>query len=174
MTDRDVTAPGTLATFNALPAETAERELLACCAARRWAAAMVAGRPYDDIEALHAASDAVFATVTDADVAEALAGHPRIGERADGDGREAAWSRREQSRVADADAQTLDALAAGNAAYEQRFGRVFLICASGLSAEQMLAVQRTRLGHDEVTETAVVKDELRKITRLRMERLMHS
>jgi len=162
------------ARLNGLDRAAAERELLACCAAGRWAATVAAGRPYADHHTLLAASDAVFETLTDDDVAEALAAHPRVGERAQGRSREAAWSRSEQLGAAGADAQTRDALAAGNAAYEQRFGRVFLICASGLSAEQMLAALRTRLAHDPQTEQAVVREELRKITRLRLERLLGS
>ncbi|MGA8994744.1 MAG: 2-oxo-4-hydroxy-4-carboxy-5-ureidoimidazoline decarboxylase, partial [Nocardioidaceae bacterium] len=101
----------------------------------------------------------------------ALAAHPRIGERAAGDGVEAEWSRREQA-AADPDERTRQQLAAGNRAYEDRFGRVFLVCATGLSAEQILARLWERLGHDPATEAAVVAEELRKIAVLRLRRVL--
>jgi 2-oxo-4-hydroxy-4-carboxy-5-ureidoimidazoline decarboxylase len=87
-------------------------------------------------------------------------------------GREADWSRREQAGAQDTDAATADALVEANKAYEERFGHVFLIFASGRSAGEMLAAARERLGNDEATERAVVRGELAKITKLRMERLL--
>jgi len=98
-------------------------------------------------------------------VAGALARHPRIGERASGDPGDVALSAAEQSGVSSSDAA---ALAAGNAAYEERFGYIYLICASGLSGEQMLAALRERLTHDDAAERLVVMDELRKIAALRL------
>ncbi|NUS08957.1 MAG: 2-oxo-4-hydroxy-4-carboxy-5-ureidoimidazoline decarboxylase, partial [Nonomuraea sp.] len=103
------------------------------------------------------------------DVLEALSAHPRIGERAAGEGRESRWSRQEQSGVPD---DLRAALAAGNRAYEQRFGHVYLVCATGLSGSELLARLRARLGNDEETERGVVRDELAKITRLRLGKLM--
>ncbi|HEX2498819.1 MAG TPA: 2-oxo-4-hydroxy-4-carboxy-5-ureidoimidazoline decarboxylase [Actinomycetes bacterium] len=162
----------TMDRFDALPAEAAERELRACCASATWVRAVVNGRPYRDLDAVLDASAAAFAELTDADVDEALAAHPRIGERAAGNSREAAWSRQEQSGAADADANTTAALAAGNRAYEERFDRVFLICATGLSAAQLLAELEARLGNDEATERAVIRTELAKIAALRLERML--
>lgn len=157
-----------------LPAEQAERELLACCASRRWAQALAAmRRDVADLDDLLAASDAVLTDLDDNDITEALSAHPRIGERAAGDGVEAGWSRREQSGAAHAPAATLAELRELNAAYEQRFGHVFLICATGLSAEQMLAALRQRLGNAPDTERGVVREELRRITRLRLGRLVN-
>lgn len=158
--------------WNALPAAAAEHELLACCASTAWARAVVNGRPYRDLGALLDASAAAFGRLTDADIDDALAAHPRIGERAAGTGREAAWSRQEQSGAAGTDDETKAALAAGNRAYEERFGRVFLICATGLSARQMLTALETRLGNDEATERAVIRSELAKIAALRLERML--
>jgi 2-oxo-4-hydroxy-4-carboxy-5-ureidoimidazoline decarboxylase len=158
-----------LAAFNALPPDEAERRLLACCAAPAWARAVAAGRPYPDVVALRAAGDAAVRELTWADVAGALAAHPRIGERAAGAGREAAWSRREQAGVTDA---ARAALAEANREYEDRFGHVFLIFATGKSDAEMLAAARARLAHDEATERTVVHEELRKITLLRLERLL--
>jgi len=163
---------GRVAWFDALPADEAERELLSCCASTAWAGVVAAGRPYRDLGLVHAAADRAFAALTEADIDEALAAHPRIGERAAGPSREAGWSRTEQSGAASADEATQAALAAGNRAYEERFGQVFLICATGLSAEQMLAALHARLDHDSVTERQVVRAELQKIVRLRLDRLL--
>ena len=157
--------------FNAAPADDLRRSLLACCDVPRWAEAVLAGRPYDDPSALLAAADRAARELTPAEVDRALAAHPRIGERAQGASTEAAWSRGEQSGVAK-DASTQEQLAAGNRAYEERFGRVFLICATGLSAEDVLASLRERLEHDPAAEEAVVADELRKIAVLRLEKLL--
>jgi 2-oxo-4-hydroxy-4-carboxy-5-ureidoimidazoline decarboxylase len=158
--------------FNALPAQDAQRELLTCCASRAWARAVAAGRPYPGGAALAAAGDAVVAELPWPDIAEALGAHPRIGQRAEGTGRDAAWSRREQAGVEGADAAVRGALAEANREYEQRFGHVFLIFATGRTPAEMLAAARTRLAHDEPTERRVVRDELAKITRLRLERLV--
>ena len=161
---------GTLAFLNSAPDDAALRgELATCCAARSWITALVAGRPFADEEELFAASDAAIGELTDAGLAEALAGHPRIGERTGG-----AWSRQEQAGVASAGAVVQAELAAANAAYEQRFGHVYLVCATGRSAEELLAVCRTRLGNDPATERAVVLAELAKISRLRLAKLLAS
>jgi 2-oxo-4-hydroxy-4-carboxy-5-ureidoimidazoline decarboxylase len=156
--------------LNVAEPERAERELLACCAARRWADELIVRRPYPDVRTLERVSDAIFAELTWADIEQGLAAHPRIGERAAGDSREAAWSRAEQAAAADGDPQ--QQLRAGNLAYEQRFGRVFLICATGRSAAEILAVLNERLDNDEGTERAVVRDELRKIAALRLRKLV--
>ncbi len=158
--------------FNGLPAERAEADLLACCAVGRWAAELTAGRPYRQRTDLMAAADAALRGLTWAEVAQALAAHPRIGERVEGSGREAAWSRREQSGAARADEATKAALLQANREYEQRFGHVFLIFASGRSDVEMLAAARERLTNDDATERAVVADQLRRIALLRLERLI--
>lgn len=162
----------TLDEFNSLPAAEVRPQLLACADVPSWAETLLAGRPYADRDELEAAADKAAREFTPADVDRALAAHPRIGERAEGEGAEAAWSRAEQSTVS-RDSRTEQALADGNRAYEERFGRVFLVCATGLSAEEILASLQTRLGHDDVTERAVVADELRKIALLRLGRVVH-
>jgi 2-oxo-4-hydroxy-4-carboxy-5-ureidoimidazoline decarboxylase len=159
--------PG-LRRLNELPPERAEAELLACCASRRWARGVCAERPHDDLAALRAASARVLAALDWADVAEALAAHPRIGDRPDGAGRDARWSRREQSGMDGADEEVRRALAEGNLAYERRFGHVFLIRAAGRSAGDMLAELRARLRNDVDTERAVVRAELAAIVDLRL------
>ncbi|HEY7591863.1 MAG TPA: 2-oxo-4-hydroxy-4-carboxy-5-ureidoimidazoline decarboxylase [Actinophytocola sp.] len=154
--------------LNAAEAAEAERELLACCASRRWADELLARRPYHDVAGLRRVSHAVLGELDWPDVEEALAAHPRIGERATGDGREAGWSRVEQAGVAGSSARTAQDLAGGNVAYEERFGYVFLICATGLSGEEMLHALRERLGNDPDTERGVVRAELTKIVDLRL------
>jgi 2-oxo-4-hydroxy-4-carboxy-5-ureidoimidazoline decarboxylase len=142
-------------------------DLRSCCASPAWVAAVRAERPWPDRAALLAVADAAARALSWDDVLLALAAHPRIGERVAGESREAAWSRQEQSAVS-ADQALEDA----NRAYEQKFGHVFLIFASGRGQEEILAAARQRLGNDEETERDVVRDELRKIALLRLERLL--
>lgn len=159
--------------FNSLPADRLERDLLACCAAPSWGAAITAGRPYRDRAAVLAAADAAARDLSWADVLKGLSAHPRIGERAQGDSPEAAWSRREQSAAAgSADDTTRAELIEANRAYEERFGHVFLIFASGRSQAEILAAARERLGNDDESEHAIVADQLRQIAGLRLGRLL--
>ena len=153
----------TLASFNAAPEQEAVSAMLACCASPRFAAAMAAGRPYASQAAALDAVSSVFRTLAWPDVLEAMDGHPRIGARVSGP------SAAEQSGVAD-DARA--ALAAGNAAYEERFGHVFLIRATGLSGTQMLAALEQRLHNDETSERLVATRELRDITALRVRKAL--
>jgi len=143
-------------------------ELLTCCGSRRWAARVSAGRPYADAAALLAAADTAWDHATEADVREAFAAHPRIGEAERGGRQE----RREQAASADADEATRAALRDGNRAYEERFGHLYLVFASGRSAAELLEDLRARLGNDPATELGVAAEEQRKITRLRLERLV--
>ncbi|MEV1178335.1 2-oxo-4-hydroxy-4-carboxy-5-ureidoimidazoline decarboxylase [Nonomuraea sp. NPDC049784] len=161
--------PDTLTVFNARSPDGAEEELLTCCASRTFAAKVAALRPYRDLGELTAAADAAVRDLAWDDVLEALAAHPRIGERAAAGGREASWSRQEQSGVED---EVRQALAEGNKVYEDRFGHVYLVCATGLTGAQMLARLRERLRNDEASERAVVRGELAAITRLRLGKLM--
>jgi 2-oxo-4-hydroxy-4-carboxy-5-ureidoimidazoline decarboxylase len=159
--------------FNSLPAARLEADLLACCAAPAWGSKIVAGRPYPSRSDLLAAAGAAAESLSWADVLVGLSAHPRIGERAAGDSTEAAWSRREQSAAAGSgDEATRAALVQANREYEERFGHVFLIFASGRSQGEILAAARDRLGHDEAAERLVVAAELRKIALLRLERLL--
>lgn len=161
-----------LAEFNALPVDAAEEVLRACNAAPRFARDVAAGRPYPDAAALAGAAHRVSESLDWAEVSEALAAHPRIGERAAGDSAEAASSRREQASVGDASAAVRAELAAGNRAYEERFGHVFLIRAAGRAPEEMLAELRRRLRQDPAAERAEVTGQLAEITRLRVQRLV--
>ncbi|TCC40207.1 2-oxo-4-hydroxy-4-carboxy-5-ureidoimidazoline decarboxylase [Kribbella speibonae] len=153
--------------FNSAPTDRLRPALAACCDVPRWADAIVAKRPYGDLAALTAYADQMLRELDDSEVDRALQAHPRIGDRPQGASTEAAWSRNEQSGVGD-DARVRQEIAEGNRQYENRFGRVFLICATGLSAAQMLDNLRTRLTHDDATEATVVHEELRKIALLRL------
>ncbi len=157
-------APATLSSFNMAPPRDAEREVLTGCASRADAKAIADGRPNRDPAALLAAVDAAFDALTWDDIVESMNGHPRIGDRAASRGMSAA----EQSGTAAASDQVRQGLAEGNLVYEKRFGHIFLICASGLSGQEMLTRLRVRLGNDQDAERAVVRAELLKITRLRM------
>ena len=155
--------------FNSAPADRLRPMLAACCDVPRWVDGILAKRPYGDLAALTAVADQSLRELDDDEVDRALQAHPRIGDRPQGAGAESAWSRNEQSGVGD---EAREALAEGNREYEKRFGRVFLICATGLSAEEMLTSLRRRLTHDDATEVAVVREELRKIALLRLAKVV--
>jgi 2-oxo-4-hydroxy-4-carboxy-5-ureidoimidazoline decarboxylase len=157
-----------VAALDRLDPGSAAAVLLPCCAAARWAGALAAGRPYGSLAALTVASDAAIAALDWADIEQALAAHPRIGQPPRGEGRESAWSAREQSAAAAAGDADRALLASGNAEYEQRFGHVFLICATGKPAAQVLAALRERLGNDPAAEREVVRRELAAIAALRL------
>ena len=156
--------PG-LARFNALPAGDAVRLLLGCCSAPGWARRIATGRPYATVGDLVAAADAAWAGRGPGELEAAMAGHPRIGER----GR-SAQSRQEQSGVG-SDPGTLQALRDANAAYEARFGHVFLICATGRGPDDILAELRRRMANDPATELGVAAAEIGKINALRLRKL---
>jgi OHCU decarboxylase len=139
--------------------------MLAACGSRAWAAAMAAARPLPGSDALFAAAETSWARLTADDWEEAFAAHLRIGDR-----RARGVAGREQAGVRGASPETLEALAAANAQYEARFGRVYLVCATGLSAGEMLALCRQRLQNDAEAEFAMAVEEQKKITRLRLER----
>lgn len=158
-----------LGAFNTLPGDDARTWLEQLCSSPRWAAEVTDARPYADRPALLETSDAVFARLDPADLDAALAGHPRIGATVSAEGHSADLSRSEQSSMASADEQVRTALREGNIAYEQRFDRVFLIRAAGRSPQEMLTELQRRLGNDADSEVAEVREQLRQITRLRLE-----
>jgi 2-oxo-4-hydroxy-4-carboxy-5-ureidoimidazoline decarboxylase len=158
--------------FNDEPADQAVQALRACNAAPRFAAELVAGRPFRDVETLVARAEEVTRALPWDDVAIALAAHPRIGDRVEGSSAEAESSRREQSSMDDADAATREALLEGNRAYEERFDHVFLIRASGRTPAEMLAELRRRLDNDDDTEHAEVTEQLAQITAIRVRELV--
>jgi 2-oxo-4-hydroxy-4-carboxy-5-ureidoimidazoline decarboxylase len=161
--------PG-LADLNALPPRDFEELLLRCCAAPGWARRVTAGRPYASLADLLAAADAAWAARDPGDLDAAMAGHPRIGER-----RLSGWSAQEQAGVragVGADAGVVTALADGNAAYEQRFGHVFLICATGRGPAEILAELNRRMSHDPAAEREAAAAEIGKINDLRLRKLV--
>jgi 2-oxo-4-hydroxy-4-carboxy-5-ureidoimidazoline decarboxylase len=173
--DADRAPGGGVAAFDVAPEDELRVRLHSCCAAEAWGEHIVAGRPYRSEAALYAASDRATAELDAGGLAQALAGHPRIGDAAPvhgGDGRSAAWSQGEQAGVATAGADVLGELAVANAAYERRFGHVYLVCASGRAAAELLAVCRERLRNDPEAERGVVLGELAKINRLRLGKLL--
>ncbi|HEX3559338.1 MAG TPA: 2-oxo-4-hydroxy-4-carboxy-5-ureidoimidazoline decarboxylase [Pyrinomonadaceae bacterium] len=166
---------GHVGRLNRLSAEEAERALQACCGSSRWARETAALRPFRDVGQLFDAGGRVWFGLESADWLEAFRAHPRIGEkRAEVGVSEAArrWSEGEQSRARDAATQTLDALAAANRAYEEKFGFIFIICATGRTAAEMLAVLRERMENDAETELRVAAAEQWRITELRLRKLL--
>jgi OHCU decarboxylase len=163
----------TLARWNALGAGEAEGEILACCGSRAWARGMAARRPLPDESALIAASDEICASLGEEDWLEAFRAHPRIGEtKAErrASERSAAWSAQEQSSAAAADAELTKALAEGNLEYERRFGRIFIVCATGKSSAEILRILRQRLQNDDATELREALEQQRQITQIRLRR----
>jgi 2-oxo-4-hydroxy-4-carboxy-5-ureidoimidazoline decarboxylase len=157
--------------LNQAPPEQAGVVLRDCCGSSRWVAGMLARRPFADRASLLEAADEVWREMETADWLEALSAHPRIGERAAAHGQSriaADWSAEEQAGTAGAAAEVRQRLAAGNAAYEARFGRTFIICATGKDAEEMLEALETRLGNSPDVELRIASGEQAKITRLRL------
>jgi allantoicase len=159
-----------VARLDALVPEDARAELRACCGAQTWALRMAEARPFGTVASMKQHATRVADGLSEVEWLEAFAAHPRIGEnKSDARG----WSRQEQSRVADASRETLDALAAVNRSYEERFGFVYIVCATHKSAEEMLTVARERLaGGDRAREIARAAEEQRQITDLRLDKLV--
>lgn len=151
--------------LNALARPEAIAAFLACCGSRRWAEAMAERRPFEDLPALLRAGERAFFGLDEADWLEAFAAHPRIGERD-----ASRWSSEEQAGAATAAAEVLADLAARNRAYEERFGFVFLVCATGKSAAEMLALLGERLGAPRDEEIRTAAEEQAQILRLRLAR----
>nr|WP_271211571.1 2-oxo-4-hydroxy-4-carboxy-5-ureidoimidazoline decarboxylase [Rhodococcus wratislaviensis]GLK37682.1 2-oxo-4-hydroxy-4-carboxy-5-ureidoimidazoline decarboxylase [Rhodococcus wratislaviensis] len=162
-----MTEPPGLIAFNALSDARAVDLLVQCCSSTVWAQRMAAGRPFPSADAVYTAAENVLGDLTESEIDAALAGHPRIGDRADNPS-----SAREQSAVAAADDDIRARLRAGNEEYEQKFGHVYLVCASGRPAHELLDVLRDRLGNDSVTERKILRTELAAINRIRLERLL--
>ena len=162
-----------LARWNALPEMEATEEILPCCGSVQWARELVSRRPLGSEEELFSASDEVWWGLDAGDWNEAFGSHPRIGERkapATATHTSAAWSRQEQNGIDMENAATVAALARGNAEYEARFGRVFLVCATGKSAAEMLDILTSRLKNDAKTELREAGEQQRQITQLRLRR----
>jgi 2-oxo-4-hydroxy-4-carboxy-5-ureidoimidazoline decarboxylase len=160
--------------FNGADRAGAIADLRTCVDVTRWCAQVADDRPYATIDDLLAHARTAAGPFTAVEIEGALAHHPRIGERAGGDSREAILSRAEQSGVDPADRRAQEQLRQGNLEYEQRFGRVFLIRAAGRSAREILASLHERLQHTPAEEERVVAEQLREIALLRLEGMMEA
>ena len=152
-----------------------ERFFNRCCSCKTWVHRMVSGRPYDSRGALFKAADEHWQRLGETDYLQAMAGHPMIGDVRSLEKHHAgsrALSVAEQSGVQVADRETLAALLAANVEYRDRFGFVFIVCATGKMAAEMLALLQARLGNTREEEIRNAGSELRKITRLRLEKLL--
>jgi 2-oxo-4-hydroxy-4-carboxy-5-ureidoimidazoline decarboxylase len=162
---------GVLAHWNRLPLDDAVKEILPCCASQAWAGAMTARRPFPDVTTLLAAADETWSNLSAADWMEAFRSHPRIGESRAAQPasvQSAIWSAQEQRNVAAAGEEVNTALAEANQEYEKRFRHVFLVCATGRSAPEILEILQHRLRNDGQTELREAAEQQRQITRIRL------
>ena len=160
-----------LARWNDLPQPHAAQEILPCCGSQRWAHALARLRPFHDPADLLNHSDQIWAQLDPSDWDEAFASHPRIGENrapASATGKSATWSTQEQSGIAHAGGDVQERLRRANQQYEERFGRIYIVCATGKSAQEMLAILDRRLENDDETELREAAEEQRQITQLRL------
>jgi len=163
-----------LDSLNQLPRSDAEAEFLKCCGSTKWARAMTDARPFVSKEELFAKADDISSSLKDEDWLEAFRAHPKIGEKKAAtvqSHQEQKWSAQEQSGVA-ASAGTISQLAERNREYEDRFGFIFIVCASGKSSDEMLAILNNRIDNDPRTELRIATEEQRLITHLRLEKLL--
>jgi OHCU decarboxylase len=161
----------TLAAWNAASETEARNAMLACCGTKRWADAMVALRPIASVAVLSEEADRVWSTMQEADWLEAFACHPRIGERkvsAHAGAQSAAWSRAEQAQTNSASEDVLAEIAAGNQQYEERFGFTYIVCATGKSAEEILAILKRRLASTRDAELREAAEMQRQIMQIRL------
>ena len=163
----------TLAEFNSLPAEEAVQQLKLCCGSQKWAVHMAARRPFHVFEALVASAEEVWFSLSKADWLEAFSHHPRIGEKQlrEKFASTAGWAEQEQKGTAGASENILKALANGNLEYEKRFGHVFLICATGKAADEMLFALDKRMNNGPERELKIAAGEQAKITLIRLKKM---
>lgn len=159
-----------------MPAAEAVAEFAKCCGAKRWAEMMTARRPFESVEELTRTAGDIWSSLSHEDWLEAFRSHPKIGEKKATETVSAQaqqWSGQEQSGVRDADRETIDTLAQLNREYEEKFGFIFIVCATGKSAGEMLAILRGRLPNDAATELPIAAAEQAKITELRLKKLIN-
>ena len=165
----------TLDELNAMPPDRAANAFRSCCGSRNWVMGMVARLPFASIDAMLEASDDIWMQLAPDDWREAFAHHPRIGERRPTpihNPVSAAWSAGEQANVAAAEPSVQDQLAVVNRAYESRFGYLYIVSATGRTAEELLAIARERLQNEPGRELRVAAEEQRRITNLRLQKLV--
>jgi 2-oxo-4-hydroxy-4-carboxy-5-ureidoimidazoline decarboxylase len=159
--------------WNRMPVEEAEKEILPCCGSRAWARGIAGRRPLADEAALLAASDETWNNLSEGDWTEAFRSHPRIGESSAGSASEtrpAKWSAQEQRGVAVADDAVKTALAEANREYERRFHRIFIVCATGRTAPEILQIVQRRMQNDDRTELHEAAEQQRRITHIRLKK----
>lgn len=164
-----------VAELDAMPGAQVAELLTSCCGSSKWVTAMLTRRPFGSRDVLLAAADIVWHSLDPADWREAFSHHPRIGEQTgatQAPGRGQSWSAGEQARMREASDAVRSALAAVNRQYEERFGYVYIVCATGRSAEEMLEMARARLSNDPDTELTTAAREQQKILRIRLEKLL--
>jgi OHCU decarboxylase len=161
--------------LNIAPGDEALGALLTCCGSTRWAQLMVEARPFQDLASLEETGDRIWNELRPEDWLEAFAAHPKIGARR-AERRQSKqssqWSAQEQSGAQQAASETLSALAEANIEYERRFGYIFIVCATGKSGDEMLALCQRRLNHEPDDELSVAAEEQRQITRIRLRKLI--
>ena len=161
--------------FNRLSTDEAMRALLRCCGSRRWAQAVASQRPFSDEAAILAAADEVWWKLDPGDWLEAFTHHPKIGDIDSLRAKFAStkeWAAGEQAGVNVAGEDLLSGLADGNRDYERKFGYIFIVCATGKSAQEMLTLLRERLKNDAGKELRIAAGEQAKITKIRVEKLL--
>ena len=167
----------TLAKLNEMSRSELLDQLRACCGSSRWVAEMSERRPFRTAEALYSAAERAADALARDDWLEAFSHHPRIGDaeslRKRFGATSGAWSEGEQAGMAGASDDVIERLAEGNRRYEERFGYLFIVCASGKGASELLELLEERLGNDADEELSIASDEQRKITRLRLEKLLY-
>jgi 2-oxo-4-hydroxy-4-carboxy-5-ureidoimidazoline decarboxylase len=153
--------------LNVAPEREAREALLACCGAEAWADRMLASRPLSGLAAVHHSAETIWSSLTPADWLEAFSRHPKIGEQT-----ASAWSRDEQQGMSQAGQSTAQAMLEANEQYQRRFGWIFIVCANGKSAEQMLELLHQRLANDPGEELQIAAREQSKIMHLRLDKLL--
>jgi 2-oxo-4-hydroxy-4-carboxy-5-ureidoimidazoline decarboxylase len=166
-----------LARWNSLDLADAARETLPCCGSKAWATALASARPIPDEESLLATSSSVWLSLPKEAWQEAFDSHPRIGQdhaQARATEKSLRWSAQEQRAALSNHDSTKLALEAANRRYEERFGRIFIICASGKTSDEILAILEQRMHHDAATELREAAEQQRQITQLRLHRWLES
>ena len=162
-----------LARLNQAPRDAAMAQLLACCGSTQWAQCMTAARPFADTDALLQQAADIWGRLAASDWLEAFAAHPKIGERKTGQPAQSArWSNAEQSGMNTASDALRDDLAEANRLYETKFGYLFIVCATGKSAAEMLTLCRERLANEATVELHSAAQEQHKITGIRLRKLL--
>lgn len=162
--------------WNCLSVDEATSAILPCCGSTAWACGMAARRPLRDEADLLAASDETWDNLTRSDWMEAFRSHPRIGEKRaerSASASSATWSAQEQRAISDADAGTRLALESANREYERRFNHIFIVCATGKAAPEILEILQRRLQNDAETELGEAAEQQRQITRIRLRKWLH-